>query len=114
MKVAQHENRQTMDQIADTFGISQAELASILHIRRQALAQWSDRGVPHSRSADIDRLLELSERFRRAFKPSRIPQIVRTPGKGLGGRTVLDVLKTEGPQPVSDYLYRLLSFGVTP
>jgi transcriptional regulator with XRE-family HTH domain len=104
----------SIEQIVDTFGLSYSELADILHVKRQALAEWRHRGVPPARSADVDRLLELAERFGRSFKRNRIPQIVRTPGRGLSDRTVLQVLRTDGPQPVSDYLYRLMSFTATP
>lgn len=104
----------SIEQIVDTFGLSYSELANILHVKRQALAEWRQRGVPAGRSADVDRLLELAERFGRTFKRNRIPQIVRTPGRGLSDRTVLQVLKSDGPQVVSDYLYRLMSFNATP
>jgi len=106
------EGRRMIHAIAGTFGIGRTDLAEILHVRPSTLGQWSRRGVPAAHTADVDRLLELSERFRRAFANERIQQIVRTPGAGLNGRTVLEVLKTDGPQAVSDYLYRLLSFIV--
>jgi transcriptional regulator with XRE-family HTH domain len=99
--------------IKELFGLSDAELASLFGVKRQALAYWRTHGVPPGRMADVDRISELAERFGRTFKPARIPQIVRTPGRGLSNRTVLEVLAKDGPQPIFDYLYRLLSFSTT-
>ena len=63
-----------------------------------------------TRAADVDRIRELALVFLRKFAPARVPQIVRTRGEGLGGRSVLEVLAEGGVEPVYAYLERLFSY----
>ena len=63
-----------------------------------------------TRAADVDRVRELSEVFLRKFIPARVPQIVRTPGKGLGGKSVLEVVAESGVEPIYAYLERLFAY----
>ncbi|MDQ2909317.1 MAG: hypothetical protein M3R44_08225 [Candidatus Eremiobacteraeota bacterium] len=74
------------------------------------MQQWSVNGVPPERAADVDRVRELAGLFALRFIPARIPQIVRTPGRGLGERCVLEVLAASGVEPVYAYLERLFSY----
>lgn len=97
--------------IREVFGISNTELGKIFGVERQAVAQWSSRGIPPQRSAQFDRIVELGQFLQRRLIPARIPQIVRTPGKGLGGKTVLEVLRSEGVEPIYDYLRMLAAYS---
>jgi hypothetical protein len=45
----------------------------------------------------------------RYFRPERIPQIVREPVPGLGGRTVLEVAKTD-PQRIVELVEATRSY----
>jgi len=98
-----------LDDIRSPFGLSYKELGALFHVSRQAVQRWSVNGVPPERAADVDRVRELVGVFARRFIPARIPQIVRTPGRGLGERSVLEVLATSGVEPVYAYLERLFS-----
>ena len=99
-----------LDEIRENFGLSEDELAALFAVSRPAIAKWRQRSVPFERSADVDRARELSQYFVRRFIPARVPQIVRTPGKGLGGQTVLNVVARVGVEPVYAYLERLFSY----
>lgn len=99
-----------LDEIRGRFGISEDELAGLFGVTRPAIAKWRLRGVPVARAADVDRVRELAGYFGRRFVAARIPQIVRTPGKGLAGKTVLDVLAEGGVDRVYAYLERLFSY----
>jgi len=99
-----------LDEIRSAFGLSYAELAALFHVSRPAVQQWRLNGVPPERAADVDRIRELAAVFALRFIPARVPQIVRTPGRGLGERSVLDVLATSGVEPVYAYLERLFSY----
>ena len=101
---------EAIDQIRSAFGLSTEELASLFHVTRPAVAQWRENGVPVTRGADVDRVRELSQVFLRKFIPARVPQIVRTPGKGLGGKSVLQVIAESGVEPVYAYLERLFAY----
>jgi len=99
-----------LDEIRVRFALSEDELAALFGVSRPAIAKWRLRGVPVARAADIDRVRELAGYFGRRFIAARIPQIVRTPGKGLGGKTVLAVLAEGGVDRVYAYLERLFSY----
>jgi hypothetical protein len=100
-----------LDEIRVRFALSEDELAALFGVSRPAIAKWRLRGVPVGRAADIDRVRELAGYFGQRFIAARIPQIVRTPGKGLGGMTVLAILaEVDGVDRVYAYLERLFSY----
>ena len=99
-----------IDEIRSAFGLSMEDVASLFGVTRPAVQQWRIKGVPVTRAADVDRVRELSEVFLRKFIPARVPQIVRTPGKGLGGKSALDVMRERGVEPVYAYLERLFAY----
>jgi transcriptional regulator with XRE-family HTH domain len=100
-----------LDEIRRRFGLSEDELAALFGVSRPAIAKWRLRGVPVVRAADVDRVRELAGYFGRRFIAARIPQIVRTRGKGLGGKTVLAVLAEGGIDRVYSYLEGLFSYA---
>jgi hypothetical protein len=97
--------------IAEALDLSDADLGGIFGVTRQAVAQWRERGIPAERSADVNRVVEVAQFLQRRLIAKRIPQIVRTAGKGLGGRTILQVLQTDGVTPVYEYVMRLASYA---
>lgn len=92
---------ETLDEIRARFALSETELATMFNVSRPALAKWRTRGVPVQRVADVDRVLELARYFHWKVKPQRVPQIVRTPGKGLDGKTVLETIAERARSPSS-------------
>ncbi|HEY9085585.1 MAG TPA: helix-turn-helix transcriptional regulator [Candidatus Tyrphobacter sp.] len=99
-----------IDRIRSAFGLSTEELAALFGVSRPAVQQWRTNGVPITRAADVDRVRELADVFARKFIPERVPQIVRTSGKGLSNRSVLQVIAEQGVGPVYAYLERLFSY----
>jgi hypothetical protein len=99
-----------LDFIQAIFGLSETELARLFGVTRPAVAKWRMRGVPVERVADVDRVSELAGYFRKRFIAGRIPQIVRNPGKGLGGKSVLQTVAMRGVEPIYAYLERLFSY----
>jgi transcriptional regulator with XRE-family HTH domain len=100
------------DQLAyvrDALGLSKTELGRLFGIRRQALDQWN-RGIPADRTAQVNRLVELAQFLQSRLVPARIPEIVRTAAKGLGGKTILEVLATSGVEPIYEYVARLAAY----
>jgi transcriptional regulator with XRE-family HTH domain len=95
--------------IREALGLSKTELGRLLGVRRQALDQWAG-SVPADRTARVNRLIELAQFLQRRLVAARIPQIIRTPAKGLDGRTILDVLAASGVEPIFEYVARLASY----
>jgi hypothetical protein len=99
-----------LDEIRGGFGLSEDALAALFAVSRPAIAKWRQRRVPVERAADVDRVRELAGYFARRFIAVRIPQIVRTPGKGLGGKTVLEAVAAGEIDRVYAYLESLFSY----
>ena len=100
-----------LEEIREVFGLSRAELADLLGRRAQSVLEWETRGIPRDKRATVERLLDLAHVFSERLIASRIPEIVRTPDAWLGGRTILEVMRTEGVDPIYTYLGRLFTYG---
>lgn len=100
-----------LDEIADTFGLSETELADLFNVRRPSLTGWREHGIPQGRQATAERLQDLARVFRREVILSRIPQIVRTADDWLEGRTVLETIRRDGVEPIYGYLSRLFAYS---
>lgn len=109
-KSVQRVGARALDEIRTRFALSEGELATLFGVSRSTIAKWRQRDVPVGRAADVDRVRELAEYFGRRFIAARIPQIVRTPGKTLAGKTVLTVLAEGGVDRVYAYLERRFSY----
>jgi hypothetical protein len=77
------------------FALGPTAVGRLMDVSRQAVEQWLMHGVPVARLADVGQLAQAARAMHAYFRPERIPQIVREPVPGLGGRTVLEVAKTE-------------------
>jgi len=106
-------NGAELDEIREVFGISEVELGALFSVSRQAVAKWRSSGVPVDRAADVDRVRQLAQYFHRRFRSQRVAQIVRTPGRGLRGKTVLETIARHGVDPVYAYLERLFSYTLS-
>ena len=100
-----------LEEIREVFGLSRAELADLLGRRAQSVLEWETRGNPRDKRATGERLLDVAHVFSERLIASRIPEIVRTPDAWLGGRTILEVMRTEGVDPIYTYLGRLFTYG---
>jgi hypothetical protein len=99
-----------LGEIQETFDLSNTELAALFGRTASSLAEWEQRGVPKERRATAERLAGIARLFRRNVIRSRIPEIVRTPDDWLGRRTILQVLATDGVDPIYTYLARLFAY----
>lgn len=100
--------------IAATFGTSVAATGRLFHVSRQAIELWRLDGVPPRRLADVDRVAHLALTLRTVFRRERLPAIVRESIPGLGERSILDAIATDGVAPVLHVLRRLRSWVPTP
>ncbi|MBV8368376.1 MAG: hypothetical protein JO036_05505 [Candidatus Eremiobacteraeota bacterium] len=104
--------------IITTFRLSPRAVGELLGgVSRQAVNQWMIAGVPTERVPDVARIADVARRLRATIKPERIPAIISRPNPGLGGESVLDVLRAGRPGDVMRALDRLESWvpgGVEP
>ncbi len=106
MPVTVHE----LDEIRQTFGLTKPELAVLFGRQAPSVAEWAVRGIPADRRATAERLVGLARLFRRQLIESRIPEIVRTKDSWLGNRTILQVLASDGVDPIYAHLARLFAY----
>jgi DNA-binding XRE family transcriptional regulator len=78
-----------LERIRVVLGISRTELARLFGVRRQALDQWSLRGVPGDRQEKLATLGEISDLLAAKLKADRIPGVVRRAAAAYGGRSAL-------------------------
>jgi hypothetical protein len=63
--------------------------------------------VPMRRAAVVDRIAELAIYLNRLFKTQRLPTVAREKLRVLDNRSMLEVLRTEGTDPMYDFLRAL-------
>jgi transcriptional regulator with XRE-family HTH domain len=81
--------------VANAFGLSKTELAGLFGVRRQALDQWLERGVPAEREDKLQTLVALAELLERKLKPGRLPGVARRPADAYGGQTMLELISED-------------------
>jgi uncharacterized protein (DUF2384 family) len=109
MRVA--DSTSALEEIQQVMGLSSADAAGLFGVTRQAVDQWRQNGVPADRVADVQRIRDVARALYEELIPERIPQVVRNPARGLGGRSILAVLGGPGgTETVRGYLARLYAF----
>jgi predicted transcriptional regulator len=103
----------TLDRVREIFDLSEHELADLFGVQRQSMSAWREHGVPATRRATLERLNDLVRVFAREIIRSRIPEIVRTKDAWLNDRTILETIRTDGPEAIYSYLSRLFSYRNT-
>jgi DNA-binding XRE family transcriptional regulator len=81
--------------LMDAFGLSKTELGALFGVRRQAIDQWLERGVPAERQEKVQTLLAIADLLERKLKPARLPGVARRPADAYGGKTMLDLIAAD-------------------
>ena len=81
--------------IMDAFELSKTELASLFGVRRQAVDQWLERGVPSERQEKVQTLIAICDLLERKLKPGRLAGIARRPADAYGGKTMLELIAAD-------------------
>lgn len=82
-----------LDEIQATFDLSVTELARLFGVRRQAVAQWRERGIPSSRQEKAAAVAALGDLLTYRLKEERIPGVARRPAAAYGGLTMLEMIE---------------------
>ncbi len=83
-------------------GLTITDTATLFGIKRQALADWAQKGVPVARLGQLDALVSAALLLRRSLRPIAIPTAVRRPAPNLGGRSLLQYGAQEGMDALYD------------
>lgn len=99
-----------LDQIRSIFGLSESDLADLMGVRRQSIAEWREYGVPAQRVATLEHLAGLAKVLRNELMPAHIPEIVRRKDAWLDNKSILQTIAHDGVDRVYAYLHRLFTY----
>lgn len=78
--------------LMEAFELSKTELGSLFGVRRQAVDQWLERGVPAERQEKLQTLIAIADLLERKLKPGRLAGVARRPADAYGGKTMLELI----------------------
>jgi DNA-binding XRE family transcriptional regulator len=78
--------------LMDAFELSKTELGSLFGVRRQAVDQWIERGVPSERQEKVQTLVAICDLLERKLKPGRLAGVARRPADAYGAKTMLELI----------------------
>lgn len=81
--------------LMEALELSKTELASLFGVRRQAVDQWLERGVPSERQEKVQTLIAICDLLERKLKPSRLAGVARRPADAYGGKTMLELIAAD-------------------
>jgi DNA-binding XRE family transcriptional regulator len=81
--------------LMDAFELSKTELALLFGVRRQAVDQWLERGVPSERQEKVQTLIAICDLLERKLKPGRLAGVARRPADAYGGKTMLELIAAD-------------------
>jgi hypothetical protein len=89
------EDEHPLQCIMHALGLSKTELGSLFGVRRQAVDQWLERGIPAERQDKVQTLLAICELLERKLKPGRLAGAARRPADAYAGKTMLDLIRED-------------------
>ena len=101
-----------LDHLEVSFGISASELAKLFGVRRQAVEQWRERGIPGERQLKLARLGEIADFLALRVKADRIPAVVRRQCEAYSDRSILDAIADGREDLVLDELRAAFDWSV--
>ena len=102
-----------LETIMDSFAVSKTELARLFGVRRQAVDQWLEGGIPVGRQEKVASVLAISDLLTTKLKPGRVPGAVRRPSGAFGGRSILDYISSDRHLDVLDSLRKTFDWAAT-
>ncbi len=85
-----------LERIERVFGLTVTETAALFRVRRQAVSQWLDGGVPAARASKVTVVARTADLLERMLVADRIPGIARTRADAYGGRSMLEAIAADG------------------
>jgi hypothetical protein len=89
------EHEHPLRRLMEAFHLSKTQLGSLFGVRRQAIDQWLERGVPVERQEKLHTLVAAVDLLERKLKPGRLPGVARRPSEAYGGETMLDLIAAD-------------------
>ena len=84
-----------LKRVMELFDLDRTELARLFGVRRQAVEQWEQRGVPAERQAKLATTVAIGELLRRKLRPGFLPGVARRPAQVYRDRTMLEMIEQD-------------------
>jgi hypothetical protein len=84
-----------LERVSHSWRLTITDIARLFGVRRQAVQQWLDGGVPAARLPKLLAILGIADLLERNLRPERIPAIVRVPGEAYAGRSMLEMIAAD-------------------
>jgi hypothetical protein len=103
-----------LQRLQSGFGLNTQELSTLLHVSRTSIQKWlAGGGISRAVQARIDEQLAHLARMESHWRPGLLPSIVRRHGRGLRGKTPLQLILTGKSDAVTEYFDALSDYGAT-
>ena len=84
-----------LEPLMASWHLSVTDLGRLFGVRRQAVQQWLEAGVPAARRPKLLAILGIADLLERNLQPERIPAVVRSPSAADGGRSMLEAIAAD-------------------
>jgi hypothetical protein len=98
------DEEQPLRRVMDAFELSKTELASLFGVRRQAVDQWLERGIPAERQEKMQTLVAICDLLERKLKPGRLAGVARRPADAYGGKTMLELIAADRHRELLEFV----------
>jgi hypothetical protein len=78
--------------IMRVFGLTTSDTARLFGVRRQAVSQWLEGGVPAARASKVTVVARIADLLDRMLVADRVPGVARTSAAAYGGRSMLEMV----------------------
>lgn len=95
-----------LERLMAAWGLTVSDVARLFGVRRQAVQQWLDDGVPGARQAKLQTMLQIADLLERNLLPERISGIVRAPSEAYEGRSMLELIANDRQDALLDGVRR--------
>lgn len=89
------EGEHPIARLAAAWELTQTDLGRLFGVKRQAIAQWLEQGIPAARQPKLLTILKIADLLQWNVLPERIPAIVRTPAPAYGDRSMIHVIAAD-------------------
>jgi hypothetical protein len=84
-----------LEALMASWHLSITDVGRLFGVRRQAVQQWLEGGVPPARRPKLLAILGIADLLERNLLPERIPAVVRSPSPADGGRSMLEAIAAD-------------------
>lgn len=106
--------RTSLGRLADTWGLTPAEVARLMRCSVSSLRRWRREGVPAARAPDVTDLADATARLERYVRRELIPEVVRRPAPTLDGRSIYELACAGRYPELREAVRRIFDIGEEP